>query len=105
LQKELASLKEKKVRVVGISYDAIDVLAKFSDQQKITFPLLSDPDSDTIKAFQLMNAEAKGKIEGVPYPGTVILDKHGTIQAKLFFDGYRERHTPTDILKAVSEIK
>jgi peroxiredoxin Q/BCP len=105
LQKELASLKEKKVRVVGISYDAIDVLVKFSDQQKITFPLLSDPDSDTIKAFQLMNAEAKGKIEGVPYPGTVILDKHGTIQAKLFFDGYRERHTPTDILKAVSEIK
>jgi peroxiredoxin len=105
LQKELVSLKEKKVRVVGISYDAINVLAKFSDQQKITFPLLSDPDSDTIKAFQLMNAEAKGKIEGVPYPGTVILDKHGTIQAKLFFDGYRERHTPTDILKAVSEIK
>jgi peroxiredoxin len=105
LQKELASLKEKKVRVVGISYDTIDVLSKFSEQQKITFPLLSDPDSDTIKAFQLMNAEAKEKIEGVPYPGTVILDKHGTIQAKLFYDGYRERHAPTDILKAVSEIK
>ena len=105
MQKELASLKEKKVRVVGISYDAVDVLAKFSDQRKITFSLLSDPNSDTIKAFQLMNAEAKGMIEGVPYPGTVILDKHGTIRAKLFFDGYRERHSPTDILKAVSEIK
>ena len=29
----------------------------------------------------------------------------GTIRAKLFFDGYRERHAAADILKAVAEIK
>jgi peroxiredoxin len=101
----LSSLEEKNVRVVGLSYDAVDVLAKFSHQRKITFPLLSDPDSGTIKAFRLINAKAKGKAAGVPHPGTVILDRHGTIRAKLFFDGHRKRHAPADILKAVSEIE
>ena len=105
MQKDLASLDEKKVQVVGVSYDAVDVLKKFADDRKITFPLLSDPDSATIKSFGLINKEAKGKAEGVPYPGTMILDKNGTIRAKLFFDGYRERHAAADILKAVGEIK
>jgi len=105
LQKDLASLEEKKVRVVGLSYDAVEVLAKFSDQRKVTFPLLSDSDSGTIKAFRLMNTEAGGKAAGVPYPGTVILDKHATIRAKLFFDGYRKRHAATDILEAIGKLQ
>lgn len=90
---------------MGVSYDTVDELATFADARKITFPLLSDPDSATIKAFRLLNTEAKGKAEGVPYPGTMILDEQGTIRAKLFFDGYRERHAAADILKAVGEIK
>jgi len=94
-------LEEKKVQVVGLSYDTVDVLAKFANRRKITFPLLSDPDSMTIQAFHLMNAEAQGIAEGVPFPGTVILDHQGTIRAKLFFDGYSKRHVPQDILKAI----
>jgi peroxiredoxin len=105
LQKDLASLEAKKVQLVGLSYDAVDVLSEFSDRWKITFPLLSDPDSATIKAFGLINAEAKGKAEGVPYPGVMMLDKDRTIRAKLFFDSYRQRHTAADILQVVGEIK
>ena len=105
MQKNLVSLDAKKVRVVGVSYDTVDVLNKFSDQRKITFPLPSDPDSNTITAFGLINTEAKGKTEGVAYPGTMILDKGGTIRAKLFFEGYRERHDAENIVKAVGEIK
>ncbi len=104
LQKDLTSFEAKKVQVVGVSYDAVDVLAKFSTSQNITFPLLSDPDSTTIKAFGLLNTEAAGKVAGVPYPGTMILDRKGKIRAKLFFDGYRERHGPADILDAVNAI-
>lgn len=83
----------------------MDLLAKFSNRHKIRFPLLSDPDSATIKAFQLLNAEAKGIAAGVPYPGTMILDNKGTIRAKLFFAGYRARHSPADILEAVCNMK
>ena len=105
LQKELKSLKDAGVVVVGISYDPVEVLGKFATQQKIEFPLLSDPDHKTIEAYGLLNKEAKGKSEGVPYPGTMILDKDGVIRAKLFFDGFAARHKPEEIVKAAKEIK
>jgi peroxiredoxin Q/BCP len=105
LQKDIAKLQDAGVVVVGISYDSVDVLAKYTKSAKITFPLLSDPDHKTISDYGLLNKEAKGKTEGIPYPGTMILDKDGVIRAKLFFDGYKERHGPTEIIKAAKEIK
>lgn len=105
MQKGLKSLEDKQIRVVAISYDPVEVLAKFAEKHKITFPLLSDPDSKVIKDYGLLNKEAKGKTEGIPYPGTVLIDRDGVIRAKLFFDGYRERHAAVDILKAAAAIK
>ena len=97
-------LKDNNVRPVGVSYDSVEVLKQFSEQHGLSFTLLSDPDSVTIKAFGLLNKDAEGKAQGISYPGIIILDKEGTIRAKLFFEGYRERHSATDIAKAVSEI-
>jgi peroxiredoxin len=105
LQRDLKKLEDGEVQVVGISYDPVDVLTKFAEKQKITFPLLSDPDSKTIKAYGLVNKEAKGKTEGIPYPGTMILDKEGVIRAKLFFDGPYKRHNVEEILKAAADRK
>jgi peroxiredoxin len=81
------------------------VLAEFADKRQITFPLLSDTDSKTINAYGLLNKEAKRKAEGIPYPGTFLIDKDGIIRAKLFVDGYRERHSVNELLKAAEAIK
>jgi peroxiredoxin len=105
LQADLARIQATGTAVVAISYDPVDALAKFADKRQITFPLLSDPESTTIKAYGLLNKEAKGKTEGIPYPGTVLIDKDGVIRAKLFLDGYRERHSITELLNAVEAIK
>jgi hypothetical protein len=35
----------------------------------------------------------------------MIVDKDGVIRAKLFFDGYKERHSADDILKAAEGFK
>ena len=92
--------------MIGISYDSVEVLAKFADKHKITFPLLSDPDSKTISAYGLLNKEAKGsKVEGIPYPGTMLLDKDDVIRAKLFLEGVKERHSTDDLIKAAKSIK
>jgi peroxiredoxin len=81
------------------------VLARFAEKRKITFPLLSDPESKTITAYGLLNKEAKGKTAGIPYPGTMVIDKGGVIRAKLFLDGYRDRHSKEQLIKAVTGIK
>ena len=67
---------------------------------KIAFPLLSDPESETIEAYHIRNEAARGKAEGVPYPGTFVLDQKGVIRAKLFLEGHRDRHTAEALIKA-----
>ena len=75
LQRDLKSIEDAGVQVVGISYDSPDVLKKFSDEMKIAFLLLSDPESKTIDAYHIRNEAARGKAEGTPNPGTFILDQ------------------------------
>jgi peroxiredoxin len=81
------------------------VLAGFAKKAKITFPLLSDSGSKTITAYGLLNKEAKGRTEGIPYPGTMVIDRDGIVRAKLFVDGYRDRHTSAELIKAFAGIK
>jgi len=104
LQADLKEIEAAGLTVVGISYDSVEVLAKFAEKRKISFPLLSDPGSKTITAYGLLNKEAKGKTEGIPHPATIILDGEGVIRAKLALEGYRERHTAKDLTTAAKEI-
>ncbi len=105
LQRDLKTIEEAGVQVVGLSYDDPAVLKRFSDKAKINFPLLSDPESKTIEAYHIRNEAAKGKAEGVPNPGTFILDQNGVIRAKLFLDGYRDRHTMDALIEAAKAIR
>jgi peroxiredoxin Q/BCP len=110
LQKDLAKIEGAGIKVAGISYDSVDELKKFTDKEKIAYPLLSDPESKTIAAYSLKNKETAGKkigkidMDGIPYPGTLLVDKEGVIRAKLFVDGYRERHSVGELLKAAEKL-
>ena len=105
MQRDLKAFDDAGVQVVGISYDNPAVLKKFSDGAKITFPLLSDPESKTIDAYHIRNEAAKGRAEGVPNPGTFVVDREGVIRAKLFLEGYRDRHTTEALVEAAGAVK
>jgi peroxiredoxin Q/BCP len=93
-------------KVIGISYDPEETLKKFTRKSNITYPLLSDPGSKTIKAYGILNEEAVGsRIDGVPYPGTFVIDSKGIIRSKLFLEGYRDRHGIEALIKAIKEAK
>jgi peroxiredoxin len=105
LQRDKQSIEDAGVQLVGISYDAPAVLKAFSDRQKITFPLLSDPGSKTIDAYHIRNEAAKGRAQGVPNPGSFIVDQAGVIRAKLFLEGYRDRHTTDALIEAARAVR
>ena len=111
MQSELDKLTAVGVKVVGISYDSVDVLKTFADKEKISFPLLSDPESETIVAYAIKNKEMAGKsfgkidLDGVPYPGTFLVDKDGVIRAKLFVEGHRARHSVDELVEAAAILK
>ena len=105
MQRDLKSIEGTGAQVVGISYDDTKVLKTFSDRMTIAFPLLSDPGSRTIDAYHIRNEAARGKAEGVPYPGTFLIDREGVIRAKLFLEGYRDRHTAEALVQAAKTIE
>ena len=105
MQRDLKSIEDAGVQIVGISYDSSAILKRFSDRAKITFPLLSDPEIKTIEAYHIRNEAAKGKAEGVPNPGTFVLDRGGVIRAKLLLEGYRDRHTTEALVEAAKAVK
>jgi peroxiredoxin len=80
------ALRRNGLGVVGISYDSPEVLKQFADEKRIGFPLLSDPESAVIRAFDVLDANALpgSPAYGVPYHGNYIVDASGTVLAKLF---------------------
>lgn len=106
MQENLEEIESAGGRVVAISYDSLDTLKRFARSGGITFPLLSDTDSKTIEAYGVRNLEAAGsRIDGVPHPGTFIVDQKGIIRFKLFLKGYRDRHTVNALIKAFNETR
>ena len=92
-------------QLVAISYDSAAILKRFSANSAITYPLLSDPGSKTIDAYGIRNKEAPERWSGIPHPGTFIVDTKGVIRAKLFLEGYKERHAPEALIEALKKAR
>ena len=120
----MKEIQNQGLGLAAISYDSPEILAAFSKQRGIAFPLLSDQGSATIKAFGLLNpavewalgpdkddpavaAEvrkyvsavgANAGMAGMAFPGTFILDRRGRVTSRFFEDIYVERNTVTSVM-------
>ncbi|MGY4649536.1 thioredoxin-dependent thiol peroxidase [Mycobacterium sp. URHB0021] len=77
----LGDLNDAGLDVVGISPDKPAKLAKFRDDQKLTFPLLSDPDRGVLTAWGAYGEKTMyGKtVQGV-IRSTFVVDEKGKIE-------------------------
>jgi peroxiredoxin len=124
LQGQAATLRAQGLGLAAIMYDSREILADFSRRQGITYPLLSDVGSATIKRYGILNTiveealgpngkdpalmadlrlyatigEATERIRGIPFPGTFVVDRQGRVTSRFFEDYYRERTTTANIL-------
>ena len=101
LQGRVAELKREGLSLAGVSYDSVAVLADFSRRRGITFPLLSDPGSATIKRYGVFNTtvpETNQQSYGVPFPGTFMLNTQGVVTSRFFEQAYQERSTVGSIM-------
>ncbi|MDX1874105.1 thioredoxin-dependent thiol peroxidase [Mycolicibacterium sp. 120266] len=77
----LAELNEAGLDVIGISPDKPEKLAKFRDNEGLTFPLLSDPDKSVLTAYGAYGEKTMyGKtVQGV-IRSTFVVDELGNIE-------------------------
>jgi peroxiredoxin len=130
LQEQYDTLRKEGLGLVGISYDSQDILAAFSQQHGITFPLLSDVGSATIKRYGILNTVAEEGLgpngkdpaviaqvklyvsanganerqRGIPFPGTFIVDRSGRVKARFFEDSYTVRNTVSNIRVRLNDV-
>jgi DsbC/DsbD-like thiol-disulfide interchange protein len=78
----------------------VPVLKDFAARRKISFPLLSDPDSTVIRRFGVLSPDyPEGDVaHGVPHPVTFITDEHAVVRSKFSEGSYVNRRTAASIL-------
>jgi DsbC/DsbD-like thiol-disulfide interchange protein len=79
----------------------VPVLADFARRRHITFPLLSDAGSATIKAYGILNTtvpESDRERYGIPFPGTFFVDRRGVVTSRFFETAYQERNTIASVM-------
>ena len=99
--------REQGLGVAVITYDSVEILADFAKRRSITIPLLTDPKSEIIRAFGVLNTSVPPTHlwYGVPYPGTFIVDQNGVVKSKYFEDLYSERYSaPTILLREFGSV-
>ena len=86
LQGRADPIKRSGLGLVGISYDPVTTPADFSKRRGITFRLLSDSGSETIRRYGIFNTTVvdTSKITyGIPFPGTFFVDANGVVTSRL----------------------
>ncbi len=117
-------MQAKGLGLAAISYDPVSTVAAFSKQKGITFALLADPGSETIRRYGLLNPAAEWAtgpdkddpavqaevrkyvsvvgvgpfMKGIAFPGTFILDRQAKVTSRFFEDFYIERNTVSSLM-------
>lgn len=106
LSKNAKKFSDSGYPVVTVSYDALPQIEKFVTTNKPKITLLSDPASEIIRAFGILNKNsAKGTMSyGIPYPGTYIISKDKKVQAKFFNEGYKDRVSVDTLLAEIKKL-
>ena len=81
--------------VIGISVDKLEDQQKFTDKEKLTFPLLADDGKEVTKAFGALGAR------GMASRYTFVIDKQGTIR-KVYTQVDPAKH-PEEVITFVKE--
>ena len=125
LQGGIEQVRKQGLGVATMSYDPVEILAGFTKQHGITYTMLADVGSVTIKKFGLLNpvpewaldpalkddpqvqAEVQKYVSvvrpsaamvGIAFPGNIIVDTEGRVKQRFFEDFYIERNTVSSMM-------
>jgi hypothetical protein len=98
LQNAKERFEKQGLYLAAISYDSPAILIDFGKRHKIKFAMLADPNSQVIRSFNVLNAEAKGITKGMAHPGFFYIDESGTIREKYFETKYTNRFTANNVI-------
>ncbi|MFT5370254.1 MAG: hypothetical protein ACI8V2_005236 [Candidatus Latescibacterota bacterium] len=106
LQDKLSYFDQNDIHPYAISYDSVETLTVFAEKHNITYPILSDVNSEVIRAFDIFNhlVPKDHRWYGVPFPGTYMVDAKGIVIDKSFYADYGVRDSVARMLQKTFQI-
>ena len=105
IEESLDKFKEVGIRPVAISVDSPDVSRNLSQQAGYTFPLLSDPNAEVIKRYDLVHAGAGENGHDIARPAEFLVDSSGTVRWINLTENYWVRARPEQVLEVANLLK
>src|SRR5947208_17008374 len=99
----LARLNQAKAQVYGISVDTFFALKAFHDDQKLTFPLLSDFNKQAIRDYGVFNDDMIG-LKGIAKRAVFVIDKDGVVRHREVLDDARNEPDYEKVFKALAAL-
>ena len=109
-QKELCTFRdsmgrlgEAKAQVFGISVDTFFTLKAFHDQQKFSFPLLSDFNKEAIRDYSVFNEDMIG-LKGIAKRAVFVIDKDGVVRHREVLEDARNEPDYEKVFSALASL-
>jgi len=99
----LARLNQAKAKVFGISVDTFFTLKAFHDDQRLTFPLLSDFNKQAIRDYGVFNEDMIG-LKGIAKRAVFVVDKDGVVRYREVLEDARNEPNYEKALGALAAL-
>ena len=99
----MARLNEANAQVYGISVDTFFTLKAFQDQQKLTFPLLSDFNKEVIRDYGVFNEDMIG-LKGIAKRAVFVIDKDGVVRHREVLEDARNEPDYEKVFAALASL-
>jgi peroxiredoxin len=84
----IGTLDASNAQVLGVTTDTFFTLKAWADQQRFTFPLLSDYNKDVIQQYDVVNPDMIG-LKNIAKRAVFVIGRDGTIKHKQVLDDAR----------------
>ena len=88
----------------GISVDTFFTLKAFKDQQRLSFPLLSDFNKQTIRDYGVFNEDMIG-LKGIAKRSTFVIDKDGMVRHREVLEDARNEPDYDKVFAALAALQ
>jgi peroxiredoxin len=105
MQKSLDEFTAAGVRPVAISVDTPQQSAGMIKRHGLTFPILSDPNLEAIRAYHLLHAGGGPGNANISRPAEFLVDDTGTVRWTNFAEDIRVRARADEMLAAARKIR
>jgi len=99
----LSRLNQAKAQVFGVSVDTFFALKAFHTDQKLTFPLLSDFNKQTIRDYGVYNEDMIG-LKGIAKRAVFVIDADGKVRYRQVLDDARNEPDYEAVFKTLASL-